>query len=203
MMKILKFLRNLGLALVAVAITFVVLFLVTPSWQRASLKLALQQDTERRWEVGSVHLQPTRAEIGGLYVLEGPAGMEVQYAELEGPFWKALLTGELVVERGSVQGIFVDLTNLHVGELTSRDWQSMKQQISEDRKFWEERLELVFRKLEAAGWRFQIGDLTLQGEVLLPGEETVPFRWLLVEATSGPERSVQLERAPAGGGVEL
>ena len=64
MKRTFKFLINLALALVAVAITFVILFFITPKWQKTVLEKTLARDSGRQWRVESVRILPTHLELG-------------------------------------------------------------------------------------------------------------------------------------------
>jgi len=79
MKRIIKLFLNLVLASIAVGLTLLVIFLITPSWQKLFVEKALSRDTARRWQVGSVSIQPAGVELEDVYVLDGPVGARTSW----------------------------------------------------------------------------------------------------------------------------
>ena len=203
MKRLFKFLINLALALIAVAITFVVLFFMTPSWQKAVVKKALDQDPERKWLVESVRIQPGTIEFGKLQVLEGQVGAEVQQAYLSGPIWMSPVTGVVQIDEGRIRGLLVDLQSLEVGDLSSENWRTLIEQVQNDRAFWVERTNLILGKLSSSGLNVHVRDVQVDGQILFPGNEQIWIRWLIVEADSRDLSKTHLEPGGQISGTEL
>ena len=60
MKRVIKLFLNLVLASIAVGLTLLVVFLITPSWQKLFVEETLSRDSARRWQVGF------RAGLAGL-----------------------------------------------------------------------------------------------------------------------------------------
>ena len=193
MNRFIKILFNLGLALVAVFLTLVVIFLLTPAWQKAVTEDLLARDSARRWQLDSIHIRPAWVEAQGIYVLEGPIGAEVRLIEMTGPLWKLPFTGTLDVESGRLSGLEADLSQLRVGDLTSEDYQTFLGRVSGDPDFWKERIGLVMSKISAAGLELKLRDVEITGRVTMPGGHVVPVRWRIVEADSTAPRLTRVE----------
>jgi hypothetical protein len=196
MKRVIKLFLNLVLASVAVGLTLLVVFFITPSWQKLFVEEALSQDTARRWQVGSVSISPTGVELEDVYVLDGPVGAEIKYIQWEGPLWKILLSQSLEIESGSITGLDMDVSKIRVGDLTSDDYQAFLKRVSGDVDFWKERIGLVLSKISAMGMDVRIENLQISGSVLMPGEKTVPVRWTVVTADSRSPRLIKIE--PSG-----
>lgn len=192
MTRIFKITGNILLALLAVGIAFVVIFLLNPSWQKAMLENALERDGARKWQVGTVDFSPVSAELTGLFMLQGSAGAEVGRLRLDGPFWKSPLTNRIRVESGEIEGLFVDLSRVSVGSITSEDWQDFLGRASGDLEFWEERIGILLQKIAATGWDLHLTDLSVKGQILLPGNRSIPLRFGIVEADSKEPAQVRL-----------
>ena len=180
----LKFLAKLFIAILAVALTFVILFFLVPSWQKAAVEEALSHDQARRWQIGTVGLGPLRVEASDIFVLEGPVGIEVESLHVEGPFWLSPVSGVIEIESGRIRGFNLDASRLRVGDLTSEDWQTFLKRISTDASFWEERTGLVLQKLAATGWDVAMTEVLLEGSVLMPGNTVVPVTMKIIQADS-------------------
>ena len=143
MKRLLKFLVNVVLALVAVGLTLTVIFFITPSWQKRAVEEALARDTVRSWQLDSVNIKPQTAEVENLFVLDGDVGAGVRFAQIDGPLWKFALFGELDVRSGSIIGLSLDVSKVKIGDLSSRTYQDFLQRVSGDAEFWKERVGLV------------------------------------------------------------
>jgi hypothetical protein len=193
MKRLFKFLINLILALVAVGLTLIVLFFVTPSWQKSVVEEALSRDTARKWQVGKVNIQPAVVEVENVYVLDGQVGAGMKYIRFDAPLWKLALTGELDIESGSVIGLDLDVSKVKVGDLTSEDYQGFLKRVSSDLDFWKERVALVLSKFAASGVRIHLRNVQINGRVLMPGEKSIPLKWIIVDADSQMPRLIKLE----------
>ena len=87
MKRLFKFMINLILALVAVGMTLLVIFFITPSWQKTVVEAALARDTVRQWQIGTVDIKPNTIAIENLYVLDGKVGAGMKYVQFDGPLW--------------------------------------------------------------------------------------------------------------------
>ncbi len=192
MKRLLKFLINLILALVAVGLTLIVLFFVTPSWQKSAVEQALTRDTARKWQIGSINIQPAAVEVENIYVLDGQVGAEMKYIQFDAPLWKLALTGELDIESGSVIGLDLDVSKVKVGDLTSEDYQGFLRRVSSDLDFWKERVALILSKFAASGVKIHLRNVEINGRVLMPGEKSIPVRWVIVDADSQMPRLIKL-----------
>ncbi len=192
MKRLLKFLLNLLLALVAVALTFILIFFLTPAWQKRAVEEALARDTERTWQFDSVDIKPMRLQLEEVYMLDGDAGIGVQYVQLDGPLWKLPLLGEFEVESGSLIGLSIDVSKVDVGNTASRAYQDMLKRVSGDLDFWKERVALVLGKVSAAGVRVQLKNVQVEGHVIMPDNIVIPVRWVILEADSLAPRSIEL-----------
>jgi hypothetical protein len=198
MNRLIKVLINVVLAILAVTLTLGVLFFMNPSWQKSLLENFLAKDPVRQWQVGSVHILPTKVEVLELFVLEGTAGAGIRILEMNGPFWKMPLTGVAEVESGRVSGLQADLSRMSVGDLTSEDYQSFLSRVSGDEEFWKERLSLVLSKLSSAGLRLKLRDVEVSGELIMPGDHVIPVNWLILEADSDAPRLIRLKARSEG-----
>jgi hypothetical protein len=183
-MRVLKFLAKLLIALLAVVVTFAILFFLMPGWQKAAVEEVLSHDQARRWQIGTVGLGPVRVEASDVFVLEGPVGIEIGRIVADGPFWLSPFSGVIEIESGRIQGFNLDASRLRVGDLTSEDWQSFLKRISTDASFWEERTGLVLDKLAATGWEVSMTEVLLEGSVLMPGNTLVPVSMKIIQADS-------------------
>lgn len=196
MKRVIKLFLNLVLASIAVGLTLLVVFLITPSWQKLFVEETLSRDTVRRWQVGSVNIHPTGVELENVYVLDGPVGAEIKYIQWEGPLWKMLLSQSLEIRSGSITGLDMDVSQIRVGDLTSDDYQAFLKRVSGDVDFWKERIGLVLSKLSAMGMDVRIENLRISGSVLMPGDKVVPVRWTVISADSRSPRLIRIE--PSG-----
>jgi hypothetical protein len=201
MKRVIKLFLNLVLASIAVGLTLLVVFLITPSWQKLFVEETLSRDSARRWQVGSVSIHPTGVELEDVYVLDGPVGAEIKYIQWEGPLWKILFSQELEIESGSITGLDMDVSKIRVGDLTSDDYQAFLKRVSGDVDFWKERIGLVLSKLSAMGMDVRIENLQISGSVLMPGEKVVPVRWMIINADSRSPRLIRIEPTAAAGPV--
>jgi hypothetical protein len=200
LMRLIKLLLNLLLALLAVGITFGILVYLKPGWQKALLEEALKRDTARQWQVGEVRLGPRNVYARDVFVLDGPSGIEVGQLSLSGPFWRAPLTGVISVTGGAISGLLVDVSQVAVGDLTASDWQDFLRDLEDDLDFWEERIGLVLHKVAASNWDVVLRDVELRGQILMPGNRLIPVSWRIIEADSRSPDAVQIEPLAA---VEL
>lgn len=191
-MSVLKFFGKIAVALIAVALTFLVIFLLTPGWQQSVVEEILDRDPARKWQVGSVAIGLTHVRAEEVFMLEGPVGVEMGGLHLKGPLWAGLLSGLFEINSGEVSDLYVDVSQLQVGDLTSQDWQGFLSRISGDLAFWEERVGLVLSKLAATGWHARIEDLEVSGQALMPGNRMVPVRFVILEADSREPGQVRL-----------
>lgn len=196
---ILKLILNLVLAVIAVALTLVILFFMNPSWQQSLVERVLEEDTARRWQVGEIEAMPLGIEARDVFVLDGEVGAEAQYVQLRGPLWKLPVLGVLEVHSGEISGLSIDLSGLRIGDPTSSDYQKLLKRVSSDAGFWEERFGLVLGKLAATGVQVRISDLEVGGRVLMPGDQLVPVRWTIVSADSSAPRLIEI--VPTGAGA--
>ncbi|HSH09670.1 MAG TPA: hypothetical protein VK995_04745 [Oceanipulchritudo sp.] len=194
MKRLIKLLLNLVLALMAVAVTLLIVFFMTPSWQKRLVEDALAQDRERQWQVGTVRIQPFGLEVESLYVLDGSIGAGIDFLQASTPLWKLLLFGELEIESGSIIGLEMDLSKIKVGDLTSEDYQAFLDRVSNDPDFWEERIGLLLSKAAVQGFRISIRDMPISGKLLMPGNKLVPVRWTIVQADSAAPRLITVQR---------
>lgn len=192
MKRLFKFLINLVLALVAVGFTLLVIFFLTPTWQKSVVEGALARDTTRKWQLGTVDIKPSTIQIENLYVLDGKVGAVMKFVQIDGPFWKLPLLGDLVVESGSVMGLDLDVSNVRVGDLTSEDYQEFLQRVSSDANFWKERVALVLSKISSTGVHVHLQNMQINGRVLMPGDKSIPVRWVIEEADSQSPRLIRL-----------
>lgn len=194
MKRLIKLLINLVLALIAVAMTLLIVFFLTPSWQKRLLEDALAQDTARQWQVGKVRIQPFGAEVEDLFVLDGSIGAGVNFLQASGPLWKLVVFGELDIVSGSIIGLEMDLSKIRVGDLTSEDYQAFLDRVSNDPEFWEERIGLVLSKAAVQGFRIRLTNVPVSGKLLMPGNKLVPVRWTIVQADSDAPRLIKVQR---------
>jgi hypothetical protein len=202
-MRFIRFILNIGLALAAVAATFAILVYLNPSWQKALLEEAFKRDTQRQWQVGAVELKATGMRAEGLFVLDGPFGLEVRRLDASGPFWRVPLTGVWRVEQGVIEGLSLDVSQVAIGDLTSQDWQAFLHGLPGNMRFWEERVGLVLHKLAASGWNLSLSGVEVRGQVLLPGGNIAPVSWRIVEADTRDPGNVRIEPLEEGSPEEL
>ncbi|MEX0332727.1 MAG: hypothetical protein AB3N64_15030 [Puniceicoccaceae bacterium] len=196
MKKLFKFLLNLAMAIVAVGLTLIILFFVTPSWQKSAVEKVLEEDSTRQWQVGSVHVRPMVVEVEEAFVLDESVGVEVKYARISGPLWKLPFTGRLEVDSGEISGLVLDLGKIKVGDPTAEDYQDLLKRVSGDPEFWEERVGLVLSKFSASGLRLHVRNLQIGGMVLMPGGKVIPVRWFIIEADSDAPRLIKVTADP-------
>ena len=192
-MLLFRFLVQLVLALCAVALTFVILLFLIPSWQKAVVDRVLPQEAGEEWQIGRIGLGPTKISAGEIFVLQDGAGLEIRELTLSGPFWKSPFAGVLEITSGEISGVFIDVSTLSVGDLRSSDWRSFVDRISGDTAFWEERIGLILSKVAESGWNLALTDVSIRGQALLPGERMVPLNLHLIEADSREPQAVRIE----------
>lgn len=202
-MRIFKFLTRLLLAILAVGLTFGIIFFLTPSWQQSVVSDILQRDTERRWQVETINLSPMGVEAAGIFMLQNPIGAEISSLTLSGPIWKAPFTRRIEIGSGEVNGLLLDVNQVPVGDTTSSDWQSFLKRVSGDPAFWEERLGLVLAKVSALGWELSLENVVITGQVLMPGDRVIALKLLVVEADSELPENVTVQHLPASQGEML
>lgn len=195
-MRVIKFLAKLLVALVAVVLTFGILFFLMPRWQKAAVDELLSHDPARQWQVGTVRMSPFKLEATDVFMLENPVGAEIATIELNGPFWMSPISGVIGIESGRITGFMVDASQLRVGDLTSEDWQSFLARVSSDVGFWEERVELVLRKLAATGWAVSMTEVRIEGQVLMPGNTLIPVSMRIVQADSRSNGRARVKLEP-------
>ena len=193
MKRLLKFFLNLALALVAVSLTFLVIFFLTPAWQKRVVQEALARDSARSWQFESVDIKPHRVEVENLYLLDGDIGAGIHYAQFNGPLWKLALMGDFHVTSGSVIGLSLDVSKVKIGDLRSKTYQDFMERVSADPEFWKERVGLVLSKFSAYGVRVQLENVQINGHVIMPGQTVIPVRWVILQADSTAPRLIQLE----------
>ena len=193
MKRLLKFFLNLFLALIAVALSLVVVFFLTPPWQKSAVEELLARDSARKWQVGKVKILPAMMEAEEVFMLDGSVGAEVKYLHLEGDFWKLPFTRVIEVRSGTVAGLDLDVSQVAVGDPTSVDYQAFLRRVSSDEAFWKERIGVVLGKLAATGLRIQVADLDISGVVHMPGGKEVPVRWTILEADSSAPRLIRIQ----------
>lgn len=202
-MRLFKFLARLLLALLAVALTFGIIFFLSPSWQQSVVSEILAKDAERSWQVEAIELSPLGVEASGVFMLQNAIGAEVSRMELSGPIWQVPFTRRVMLSSGEITGLFLDVSQVRVGDTTSSDWQSFLRRVSDDPDFWEERLGLVLHKVTALGWGLSMEDVVITGQVLMPGGRMIPLRLLIIEADSDQPEDVTVQTLPASQGNEL
>lgn len=195
MKRTFKFLFNFLLALMAVAITFAVLLWLNPAWQKRAIEAALSADSARQWQIGELACGLERIQASDVFVLDGKAGIEVSAFSIHGPMWKMLLTRRIEVESGELAGLFIDVSQVRVGDVTSSDYQAFLQRVGSDADFWRERTGLVLSKLAAAGWHSHLRNVDVEGQVLMPGGNLVPLNLKIIEADSRELSGIQLRVA--------
>lgn len=202
-MRLFKFLARLLLALLAVALTFGIIFFLSPSWQQSVVSEILAKDAERSWQVEAIELSPLGVEASGVFMLQNAIGAEVSRMELSGPIWQVPFTRRVMLSSGEITGLVLDVSQVRVGDTTSSDWQSFLRRVSDDPDFWEERLGLVLHKVTALGWGLSMEDVVITGQVLMPGGRMIPLRLLIIEADSDQPEDVTVQTLPASQGNEL
>jgi hypothetical protein len=190
-----------ALAVLAAIVTLVVVFFLNADWQREALTGLLEEDRERRWQFGTVEIEPQRLELTDLFILQGVAGAEVGRLELEGPFWQVPFSNVLRVERGSLEDVLLDLSSLPVGDPRGADWQDLVRRLPHDADLWEEQVSLLLRKLAASGWQIDFKDTEVSGQILLPGGALIPLQWTLLKAQTGEPPEVEMVPRLADGGL--
>lgn len=193
-MRLFRFLIKLLPAVVAVGLTFVIIFFLTPSWQQSVITGLLAEDTQRQWQVNGIELSPFGIEAAGVFVLQEGAGAEIRQLSLAGPIWQVLFTRSLRIDSGEIRGLVLDVTEVQVGDTSTSDWQSFLDRVSSDTEFWEERIGLLLRKAGGSGWDVNAENLAISGMVLLPGNELVPLELMVLQADSTSPESVHVER---------
>lgn len=192
MKRIFKLCINFLMALIAVGITFAVLLWINPEWQRRLAEEVLSGDPVRQWQIGELALGMNGARIGGVFVLDGKAGVELTSAVVRGPLWKTPFTRRLEIESGEVSGLFIDVSQIRVGDLTSSDYQALLERVSGDATFWRERLGLVMSKMAAAGWQSNLRNVDVRGQVMMPGGRLIPLNLRIIEADSRQPPAIQV-----------
>jgi len=179
------------LASLAVLVTFGVLFYNNPSWQKAALMSVLEQDQGREYSIESVSVKTGSIHLENAFVLQGEQGIEVKELGLVLPLWK-VLQGEIVIEKGLVSGLKIDLSNFYQGDPTAADWLTFVEQLKSDPEFWRQRIAQLLSTIEAYGYRTRIENLFIEGEVLLPYSESVSLNLYVQRADTSALESIQL-----------
>jgi len=192
-MRVIRFSVKFLMAVLAVGLTFAIIFFLTPSWQQSVVEKVLESDTGRQWQVEAVELTPVGIEAAGVFVLQEGAGVEVSQASLSGPVWQIPFTRVVRIESGELRGLVLDLTHVRVGNTATRDWETFLKRISSDTDFWEERIGLLLHKARESGWGLEAQNLAVTGTVLMPGNELIPLEIMILHADSAEPDAVRVE----------
>ncbi|MEX0322589.1 MAG: hypothetical protein AB3N63_10550 [Puniceicoccaceae bacterium] len=198
MKRLIKFIFNLILAVVAVALTLGILLFLNPSWQKAAVEEVLARDTERKWQVENVALGLEQVELEEVFMLEGEVGAEAKLVQVNGPLWKAPFSGLVEIESGIVSGLEVDLSQVNIGPRATEDYQTLLKNLSKNEEFWKGRIELVLGKFAATGFALHVRNTLITGRVLMPGNKIVDVNWVIVDAHSDAPRMIKIEPGPSG-----
>lgn len=201
-MKVIRIILTLIGALIAVATTLVALLIFNPSWQRALVEQVLASDLAREWQLGQIHISPGRVELTDVYVLGNEFGMEMKRLKVEGALWAGLWKRSIVIRSASVDGLYLDLTNISISQ-ASDDWESFVKRLQEDPELWKDRLGVFLSQVDARGWHIGIEQMEVTGGVLLPGGRFVPVELELSNADSSDSGTVELEIMSGSGGDRI
>ena len=162
-----RFLTNLILALLAAALSVGCVIYLLPDLQRTLLMHFLERDQQRSFQLEHVQLSYRSLEMHGLFVLEGLNGIQMEQMELELNPLQCLWRRGLVVNRGHVEGLFIDLSQLGSGEnLEIREF--LQQAESAGRARWlEGQTQRLLSHLVQRGFTYEINDLKLDGQLLM------------------------------------
>lgn len=193
MKRFIKYSLNILLAVIAAFLTLVIVFFLTPPWQKWFLESVLEQDPGRQWQVGAVRIQPFSVDLSEVFVMDGNIGAGARHVHASGPFWKLPILGRLEVDNGTISGLDMDLSQLRVGDQTSEDYQAFLARLSSDSDLWEERIGLLVSKAAAQGIEVSLRDLVINGTLFMPGERIIPVNWKVVQADSDSLDQIEVE----------
>lgn len=184
---VVKFVLAVMLAFIATLVTLAVIFLFNDSWQKAVFEQIVAEGATptRRWQVEGVRLRPTEVSLRGVYVLEGAMGMEARTLSIRGPFWQSVLTGQLHIEGGELEGVFLDLSGIPPERTGNAEWWANLQAAAKDPAFWSSQVGRWLGYLEGQNVHLKIENVTVDGTVHLPGEVFVPIQLELEYAETG------------------
>lgn len=187
-----KLLFNLILALVAAVLSVAVVVFFVPDLQKSILLHFLEQDPRRTYQMESFKLYPDGLEAKGVFVLEGLNGVEIKEIELRGSFLPLVTERKVVVHSGTFESVFIDLSQLRVGEMLDMG-QYLNEVGPEEHERWMAQQSVrSLSLLDQRGWDYDIRDVQVQGSLLLP-DAFVDFQFRILEATPDGV-SIELEQ---------
>lgn len=196
MKSLIRFVFSLIAALVAVVVTFVVLFFTMPSWQEGILRTVMKEDPEQRWTVERILLRPSAIELDRFFYLGHGVGVELGTLRLQTPWWRALLSGHLDVKSGLIDGFMVDLSQMSPERLQAGDISEWLTDGTFDDTFWQTRLQMLLSRVEGRGQSFRLEDVTLRGQVLLPRDYVIPVQLYIEVADSRDREALEVAVLP-------
>lgn len=190
---ILKLLLALFLATIAVVVTLVVIFLFNDEWQRAVFDRALENQEGRKIQVESIRVRPSQIRIEGLFALDRGVGVEARRVDLKGPLWRLPVFGELQIEQGILENVFLDLSQLDPGSLDLSAWQRTARNATQNPAQWEDQLTRWMSQSAGQGIDILIEDTVITGMALLPGDLQIPVSLHILQLSNSNEPVAEIE----------
>jgi len=190
-MRLLRSLLNLIAAAIAAALTVAAVIYFVPSLQRSLLLSQLERDTERRYAIGTIHLQATSVALDDVFVLDRGQGLEIGKARLTGPFWRLPIDRRLMISGGQLSGVVLDLTSAP-SDIDGTVLHFLEQADTFDKEHWlSSQVARGLAPLRAAGLAYRIENLAVDARLDFPGF-SVQGSFLILSADSGDATTIDL-----------
>jgi hypothetical protein len=190
-MRLLRSLLNLIAAAIAAALTVAAVIYFVPGLQRSLLLTQLERDTERRYAIGSIHVQATSVALDDVFVLDRGQGLEIGQARLTGPFWRLPLDRHLTITGGELRGVVLDLTSAP-SDIDGTVLHFLEQADALDKERWlSSQVARGLAPLRAAGLGYRIENLAVDARLDFPGFN-VQGAFLIMSADSSDAAGIDL-----------
>jgi hypothetical protein len=183
--KLVRTLLAFVLALVALALTAVVVVMLKPDWRMQVVDRTLEEATGWKWSFDTTEMGWNRFAGTGVFVLQGAQGVQAEAIDLKVDFLAVAQARTLEVSTGEISGALIDLSStppaalgLSAAELNAIPRGRAEPQAADLL------VEAALGRLAAQGVPFHFQNLTVNGIVLLPQTRGLEFEVFVVEATS-------------------
>lgn len=183
---------NLLLAVIAAALTVLVIVYWIPDIQKALLEHYLEQDPRRSYQIEHFQVQHNGIDLNGVFVLDGSNGLQLDKMRLDGNVARSAFRNHIKVTGGQIDGLFIDLSHIRQGEMI--DVHNYLLSSSQDnREIWfGTQLQRALAVLPQNNWPYDIRDLNVEGSLLM--EELYLQFSLQIEQATPEQISIKLQK---------
>jgi len=190
-MKLLRVVFLALAALLAAVLTLVMVAYFSPAVQKRLVLGAIPEAPGRSVQVEHVKIGLSKIELRGFFLLQGVEGiqldaLEVEYAPL------AALRGELVIKRGRVSNLLVDISHTGLLPFGGGTGPGVEPAPAAHTQPAPE-LQPILNQLEARGLTLRVDDLSGDFHLLAPGDQRVSARFAAKGIAPGATGTVQLD----------